>query len=181
MKGLDKKIKKKIIDRLYADDRLDATKINVEVEGSRVTFNGQVETDIARQLVSEIALEIENIKSVDNRLDIRFATAQPAEVKFNSQHDLGRDHPSLFDISDRIGSRPSTFVADSIIADSVRVALDRSMYVDADMIDVKVLDGMVVLRGEVANMMAVKAALEIAMYTEGVLNVRNNLIINTDQ
>ncbi len=66
---------------------------------------------------------------------------------------------------------------DRRIAEGIVAALERSAYVDADVVNVKVLNGVVTLTGNVPDHRAYDAAERAARYTPGVIDVINNLTI----
>ena len=59
-------------------------------------------------------------------------------------------------------------------------AIDRNLYVDAELVDVEVEDGIVTLSGNLPTWAAYKAAYNAAAYTSGVLDIVDNLSIGID-
>ena len=74
---------------------------------------------------------------------------------------------------------PTKSILDQDIAEDIETALDRNFYVDAEDVAVKVDRGVVTLVGEVSTTFARTQAEEIAMYTAGVLDVKNELRLPT--
>lgn len=72
---------------------------------------------------------------------------------------------------------PGRKIEDVIIAGNVVAALDRNSHIDVEAVDVQVKDGLVTLRGEVLNRTAAEAAYYCALHTEGVIGIRNDLIV----
>lgn len=67
---------------------------------------------------------------------------------------------------------------DRRIAEEVVAALERSPYVEADAVSVRVHNGLVTLAGQVPDPRAYNAAQRAARYTPGVIDVINNLTIS---
>jgi len=70
---------------------------------------------------------------------------------------------------------PTTSIVDQDIAEDIENALDRNYYIDAEDISVKVDRGVVTLMGDVNSTFARTQAEEIALYTTGVMDVKNEL------
>lgn len=74
---------------------------------------------------------------------------------------------------------PTTSIVDQDIAEDIENALDRNFYVDAEDISVKVDRGIVTLMGDVKTTIARTQAEDIALYTTGVMDVKNELRLAT--
>ena len=74
---------------------------------------------------------------------------------------------------------PTTSIVDQDIAEDIEKALDRNFYVDSEDVAVKVDRGIVTLMGDVKSTIARTQAEEIAMYTAGVMDVKNELRLIT--
>lgn len=74
---------------------------------------------------------------------------------------------------------PTLSIVDQDIAEDIEKALDRNFYVDAEDVAVKVDRGIVTLMGDVKSTIARTQAEEIAMYTAGVMDVKNELRLIT--
>lgn len=70
---------------------------------------------------------------------------------------------------------PTQSILDKDIAEDIERALDRNFYVDTEGVSVKVDRGIVTLTGEVSSTIARTQAEDVAMYTTGVMDVRNEL------
>lgn len=84
MARMDEQIKKDVVDELYWDDRVDASKVSVEVSNGTVTLNGEVPTYLARSSAHDDASEILGVVGVRNQLAIRY----PAGVALPEDADL---------------------------------------------------------------------------------------------
>jgi osmotically-inducible protein OsmY len=81
----------------------------------------------------------------------------------------------VWEVSDKLVVVPTGDVVDEEIAKDVDAALERNAMVDRDDVSVKVVDGVVVLSGEVPNASAENAAFNSALYTFGIRSVQNEL------
>lgn len=80
-------------------------------------------------------------------------------------------------LHNRLTVVPTAHYVDELIARDVVAALDRSTDINVNTVDVQVSDGRVVLSGNVSSYNALKAAQNCARYTDGVIEVINNLQI----
>lgn len=80
-------------------------------------------------------------------------------------------------VSNELAAVPSGTYEDRLIADSIVAALERSVHLDAEFIDVRVNGGVVTLSGSVASLPAFREAQQTAEYTPGVMAVHNDLVI----
>ncbi len=80
-------------------------------------------------------------------------------------------------VTNKIAVVPSRDILDKVVADDIISALDRTLSVDINSIDVAVEDGVVTLSGTVPSLSSARAAENIAAYTSGVVDVKDNLMI----
>lgn len=66
----------KIESALLINTNLNNFKIDVEVQGDNAVLEGTVDSDAERDLAEEIALSIEGIESVDNKLELASAQSE---------------------------------------------------------------------------------------------------------
>lgn len=88
---------------------------------------------------------------------------------------LSVDGVTLF--TDRLAVVPTRSYVDELIARDIEAAFDRNVDVYVNTIDVQVSEGRVVLNGTVPDYRAFKRAEKIVRYTDGVVEVINNLVI----
>jgi osmotically-inducible protein OsmY len=74
---------------------------------------------------------------------------------------------------------PTTSIVDQDIAEDIEKALERNYYIDAENVSVKVDRGIVTLMGQVSSTVARTQAEDIAMYTVGVMDVKNEMRLAT--
>jgi osmotically-inducible protein OsmY len=71
----DERIKKDVVDRLYWDNRVDASDVKVEVNDSKVTLTGTVPSYTARRAAITEALQVWGVQSIDAKLDVHYPTS----------------------------------------------------------------------------------------------------------
>jgi osmotically-inducible protein OsmY len=80
-------------------------------------------------------------------------------------------------IDNKLAVVPSKSVTDEAVAADLVAALDRDVLVDSEKITVAVNDGTVTLSGKVPDWSSRRSAEDDAMYTSGVIGIRNQLEI----
>jgi osmotically-inducible protein OsmY len=91
---------------------------------------------------------------------------------------VAADVAGVIDVENRLAIVPTRRVTDETIANDIVNALKRNMLVDAELIDVRVTNGVVTLSGSVPNWAALRAARSAAYQTAGVVDVRDTLAIS---
>ncbi len=93
----------------------------------------------------------------------------------NRAEELLTNLTGIVDVSNKLETKPEKALEGTTVADAVRAALRRNVLVDEAEIDVEVDAGNVVLSGTVESVPARRAAMEAALFTEGVANVEDRL------
>ena len=137
---------------------LHAFDLKVEVRGSKATLNGKVQSATAKDLAEQIALGVDGIKQVDNRLVVD-ASYEPPQRAANDR--------SFGDM-----------VQDATITASVKSKLLWNSHTDGLDIHVDTRHGQVMLTGTVATSAEKDLAGEIAKNTKDVVGVSNQLAVN---
>ncbi|MFP4060994.1 MAG: BON domain-containing protein [Bacteroidales bacterium] len=83
----------------------------------------------------------------------------------------------VYQVNNNLNVNVSGSMNDEIIAEEVKLAIDRNPYVNAEDIIVIVNEGMVTLTGNVQSYLAANAAHDSAMFTTGVRGVIDNVTI----
>lgn len=131
--------------------------IDAEVDGSNAVLNGSVKSEIDKDLAEEIALSIDGIDSVDNKL-----TVDPEQKKSMKDGD-------------------SQFVAaidDATISAKVKMKLMANDNISSMAIDVDTDDNIVTLKGEVKSKEQKDLAEYIAKNVAEVKKVENHLTVS---
>lgn len=140
-------LKAKLITKLGAD----GLHIHVAVQGSKVVLTGQVEKKESQELAKEVALSVEDVKDVDNRL-----TQSPA-TETSAMKDVELE------------------IKDGVLETKVKSALLTQVGENALKIEVEATNGVVSLRGTVPSAEISKTAVAKAKSVSGVSKVINLL------
>lgn len=135
---------------------LNPFKIDVDVENGTAILTGTVESDIDRDLAEQVALGIDGVENVDNRLQVSSNVERREEGK-----------PTL---ADRL--------SDSTLTATVKSKLLWNRNTEGLDINVKTEGGVVTLSGEADNSAARELAGRLAEDTDGVRKVHNNIQVS---
>ncbi len=138
-------VKAKLIDKLGTD----ALRIKVSVSGETATLSGEVAKSPSQGLAEQVALSVEGIKKVDNKVTVKEA-AGPATASEASVNNVALEM-------------------------KVKAILLTEVGTNALKIEVEVVDGVVSLRGKLDNPESAKAAIEKTRSIKGVKKVVNLL------
>ncbi len=218
---MDEEIKKDIVDELYWDTRIDASKVTVTVEGGVVTLDGEVPTygDVVGARAA--AYGIDGVIDVIDTLTVRYATTPQLpsdtvirerilnllawETVVNDENitvtvrngvvslegTVNAHWKRLFvenklagvngvlAIENKLAIVPLERISDELIAEDVVNALERDVRVNAEDVEVEVVDGIVTLTGSVPRWNARQAAELDASLTAGVIDVINKVTVAT--
>ncbi|VXD03869.1 Osmotically-inducible protein OsmY, contains BON domain [Pseudomonas sp. 8Z] len=134
---------------------LNPFKLKVDVKDNRATLNGRVESNVQKDLAEQVALSVEGIEAVDNRIEI-----DPAINEGNP--------PGLVQRLD-----------DATLAATVKSKLLWNSDTRGLNIQVRSENGAITLSGNAQTPAAKELAGELAENTEGVSEVFNHLSIST--
>jgi osmotically-inducible protein OsmY len=88
----EEQIKKDIVDQLYWDSRVDASEIEVEVTGDKVTLKGSVPNYSAKGAASADAWAISGVRDVENQIEVIYPPSVTVptdeEIKSNIETSL---------------------------------------------------------------------------------------------
>ena len=88
MARMDELIKKDVIDQLVRDDRVDASKVNVEVSNGTVTLRGEVPTYFSSSAAYENAMGILGVTNVRNQLVVTYPSTIPVPTDMEIQDSI---------------------------------------------------------------------------------------------
>jgi osmotically-inducible protein OsmY len=135
---------------------LRANDLKVSVHEGKATLSGNVAEDVNKDLAKQIALGVDGIKSVDNKIEVRSdykVPALPVERSYGEKID------------------------DASITSTVKSKLMWSRYADGLTTDVDTNRGKVKLTGTADSKEAKDAAGRLAVTTHGVHSVNNQLVV----
>ena len=135
---------------------LRANDLKVVVHEGKATLTGNVAEDVNKDLAKQIALGVDGIKSVDNKIEVVPNYKAPAQSADRSYGEV---------------------VDDASITSAVKSKLLWSRHVDALNVDVDTTRGKVELTGTANSAEAKEAAGKLAMNTHGVHAVSNQLTV----
>jgi osmotically-inducible protein OsmY len=144
----------KVKSALSLSKRLAGFDIGVKSDGGVITLTGEVSSEDAKSLASEIAKDTSSVKDVKNNITVN-AGAKP--------------------------SIESSRVEDLEIKTSILEAIGRSPELSGKRIDVKIENRMVTLSGNVDTTAQKNGAEQVARATQGVVGVTNNLAATSPQ
>jgi osmotically-inducible protein OsmY len=92
MNRTDEQLKKSVVDHLFWDDSIDASRIKVQVSDCKAVLSGSVLTHNAKDSASATAWLVRGIQEVENLLRVRFPPGLPVltddEIQGNATHVL---------------------------------------------------------------------------------------------
>lgn len=128
-----------------------ALDIQVTVDRTKAILTGQVPTRAAQELAEEVALSVDGIKSVDNRLRV---TPPPGG-----------------NAAEKAGRTMEEETADALLESKVKRHLYNEIGKRAKDLEVEAVDGVVSLRGTLPDASRKQIALDAATKTKGVKRV----------
>lgn len=134
---------------------LNPFKLDIAVEDGRATLGGRVESGVQKELAEQVALSVEGIESVDNRIEVDEGTAE--------------------------GSPPRLVrrLEDATLTATVKSKLLWNSNTRGLDIQVESRDGAVTLSGHAQTPAAKELAGQLAANTDGVREVFNHLSVST--
>lgn len=133
-------------------------------------------------MVSNVLTWDPNIDSTDIIISVEKGAvildgSVPAYWQKVRTRELVSDVDGVISINNRLGVVPEKHYVDELIARDIEAAFDRNVEINVNEIDVQVDNGHVILIGNVSSRSALQTAENIAKYTDGVIDVVNNLVI----
>jgi hyperosmotically inducible periplasmic protein len=150
---------------LMLNKHLNSFEIDIDVDGDKVVLEGDVDSEIEKDLAESIAEGIEGISSVDNKLTVNKNAAKSERDEDKVTDSKDRDFSQLFsDVSTTAAIKTELLANDNI----------KGMDVDVD-----TFNNQVTLSGKVQSEAQKSLAESIAKKREGVNKVINNLRTNS--
>ena len=133
--------------------KLDALHIGISVEGTEVTLTGTVKHKSTQELAKEVALSVNGVSGVDNRLAV-----EPGEAESDStmKKEMGKAGQEL---------------DDAALESKVKLRLLDSIGLKAFKVEVEASEGIVSLRGTLPGEDFHRIAVRVARNTDGVKKV----------
>jgi osmotically-inducible protein OsmY len=137
---------------------LRANDLKVSVKNGKATLTGTVEEDVNKDLAKQIALGVSGITTVDNQILVQSDYTPPKRA---SERGFGE------------------IVDDATITTVVKSKLLWSKHTDGMITNIDTKSGTVTLRGTADSAQARELAGRLAMNTDGVVAVDNQLVVNS--
>lgn len=153
----DSSIVEEITGRLAGDARLEDADIRVEAKDGSVVLTGRSPTDEGRQAAEEVALQVEGVTHVDNRIS---SPSSATTIGERSRDTLKRTEEVASD------SWITTKIRGAILADPVTRSSSGNIHI-------KTVDGVVTLIGSVATQAEFDRVIKIAHEIKGVKQVNS--------
>lgn len=134
--------------------------IDIDIAGDSAVLSGRVDTRADRTLAEQVALSVEGVADVDNRIEVEKAAAGESSAP----------------VSEAVGKAEHKF-NDALLEARVQTRLVRELGELGFRIDVEATDGEVILRGAVPDRSHKRIALRSAAKVEGVHKVDDLLKI----
>lgn len=153
----DTAITAKVKQRLASDDRLKSASIDVETNNGVVTLTGSTQDTDARRAAEDLARNVAEVQGIDNQI---------------------RAPGAMDDLSAKAegaAARVGETVSDATITTKVKAQFAADDRVKAMSINVDTDNGVVTLRGDVANRDVHRRALDIARGVDGVKSIDDEL------
>lgn len=169
----------KVQAQYFADEDIKARYIDVSTRDAVVTLEGYVESQAAREEAVHIARNTDGVRSVDDRLLIGVS---PEKETFETATDAPRGAVATGGSADADAARagdaqPPAPLDDEQITRMVQARFFLDPAIKVRTIDVTTENGVVTLRGKVANETERAQALLVARHTNGVGRVEDMLAI----
>lgn len=139
---------------------LRANELKVTVDNGKATLTGRVLEDVNKDLATQMALGVAGIKEVDNQITVEPQYVAPARSTERSYAEI---------------------IDDASITSAVKSKLLWSKHADGLATNVDTKMGKVVLKGSADSKQAKELAGRLAQNTRGVLEVDNQLVVNSNQ
>lgn len=155
-------IESKLETALILNKHLNPFEIDISVDNNIATLGGEVSSDIEKELAENIALGVEGIDSVSNKITVNAKSTKIASTNPASQN-----------------RNFSQYVDDVTTTAAIKTELLASKNVEGLNIDVDTLNSKVTLSGKVASAEEKALAHAIAAKHDGVKDVINNLQVKS--
>ena len=151
-------LKATLVTTYTLNEHLNPLGIDIDIEQGVATLTGTVDSEVERDLAGELAVGIDGIRQVDNKLEV-----QPVEGSATSE---------------KYGFRER--VADANTTARVKSRLLWNAETQGLQINVDTRDGVVSLKGRVASGAEADLAAQVARNTSGVREVKSRLEVDPD-
>lgn len=171
-------LKRRVLDQLFWDDRVDASRIEVAVHDRQVMLQGHAPSYWEAQAAVEDARVVEGDVDVEVRQgEVTLRGSVDSYWKKTRVELIAGEVVGVRNLTNLLAVVPGSRHEDEEVARAVYGALDRNPGVPAGAVGVRVSEGKVILSGVVPDWNSYRAARDAVEFTPGVTDLENNLII----
>jgi osmotically-inducible protein OsmY len=143
----------------------------------KMPTNEEIKSNIDNVLRWSSEIDESNITVTVNDGVVTIEGSVDTHWKKNKLEKLIEDMIGVSRVINQVAIVPLDNVVDELIAEEIVKALNRNSSITVDTVGVEVANGNVILSGSVPSWTAYQAAQEVAEYTKGVNDIKNNLVI----
>jgi len=143
----------------------------------RPEFDTEIQQEIVRELRNSDDIEADAIEIDVNSGYVTLKGTQTSYWTKVKAENLASEMKGVIDVSNQIKVRPPEERDDKMIAHDIVHALTRSAFINPENIVVDVKDGKVQFTGKIKDWKAYTTATRAAVFTEGVTDIDNKLVI----
>jgi osmotically-inducible protein OsmY len=137
----------------------------------------QIKGNIEKMFSWDPEIEPENIAVTVSAGKVTLEGSVNAIWKKLKSQDIASNVTGVFQIINKLVVVPTDTYVDQNISETIMAALERNAHVNARDINITVENQMVTLSGKVPGWKVYRAAQDAALYTRGVVQVHNNLVV----
>jgi osmotically-inducible protein OsmY len=137
----------------------------------------QIKGNIEKMFSWDPEIEPENISVTVSTGKVTLEGSVNAIWKKLKSQDIASNVTGVFQVINKLAVVPTDTYVDQNISETIMAALERNAHVNARDVNIKVENQIVTLSGKVLGWKAYRAAQDAALYTRGVVQVYNNLVV----
>ena len=137
----------------------------------------QIKENIEKMFSWDPEIQPENIAVTVSAGKVTLEGSVNAIWKKQKSQDIASYVTGVFQVINKLAVVPTDTYIDQNISEAIVAALERNVHVNARDVHLKVENQIVTLSGKVPGWKAYRAAQDTALYTRGVVQVHNNLVV----
>jgi osmotically-inducible protein OsmY len=140
--------------------------------------DSQIVQNIEKMLSWDPDIDAEHIKVAAEAGNVTLEGSVDAMWKKLKAEEISSNLNGVFEVVNKLAVVPTGIYIDQIISEGITGALERNIHVDVQDIAIQVENQIVTLSGNVTSWKAYHAARDAALYTPGVIQIQNNLVVS---
>lgn len=149
-------------------------------ESLAVPSDTELQSNAINIITWDPELEVSDLEAGVERGHMTLRGTVDAAWKKEKVGSLVRNLTGVVTLQNELTVVPTDTIADQAIAEDLMAALDRNAFVDASRVEITVENGRAHLGGRVDDWKQRRTAYETALYTMGVREVKNDLVVAAD-